>query len=132
MTASAFYFEYDADNKVLAVRFTRVTDEVLRDFFAAAPRHIAEHDVQLGIFDMTHASPIDLTADALRQLAHSTPLIPDPMARFVVAVSDVAFGMARLFQLSAPAGRESLFVVRSLDEAYQQLKIPEGRFTRLT
>ena len=80
---------------------------------------------------MTHASPIDLTADALRQLARSTPLIPDPMSRFVVAVSDVAFGMARLFQLSAPGGRDSLFVVRSLDEAYARLQIPEGRFIRL-
>lgn len=131
MAASAFYFEYDADNKMLAVRFTRVTDEVLRDFFDAAPRHIAENDVRLAIVDMTHASPIEMTADGLRQLARSTPLMSDPMARVVVAPSDVAFGMARLFQLSAPGGRDALFVVRSLDEAYQRLKIPEGQFRRL-
>jgi hypothetical protein len=73
----------------------------------------------------------DWSPENSRQLARMAPLVSDPKPRFVVAVSDVQFGMGRLFQQSSSVGREDLRVVRSLDEVYRQLGTGAGSFTRL-
>jgi hypothetical protein len=127
----SYYFEYNAAKKVMAARFTAVTDEVLKEFFEVAPRYIAAHAVEAGIVDFTAVTSFDWSAETSRQLARMPPLVPDPKPRFIVAVSDVQFGMGRLFQQSSSEGREELRVVRSLDEAYLQLGISAGSFTRL-
>jgi hypothetical protein len=127
----SFHFEYDAANKVLAARFTVANDEVLKEFFEVAPRYIAAHTVEAGIVDFTAVTSFDLSAETSRQLARMAPLVPDPKPRFVVAVSDVQFGMGRLFQQSSSVGREELRIVRSLDEVYRELGISAESFTRL-
>jgi hypothetical protein len=127
----SFHFEYDAANKVLVARFTVVTDEVFKEFFEVAPRYVAAHAVEVGIVDFTAVNSFDWSAEAARQLARMSPLVPDPKPRFIVAVSDVQFGMGRLFQQASSVGREELRIVRSVEEVYRQLGISAGSFTRL-
>jgi hypothetical protein len=127
----SYYFEYDAANKILAARFTVMTDEVMREFFEVAPRYIAAHVVEVGIVDFTAVTSFDWSPETSRQLARMAPLVPDPKRRFIVASSDVQFGMGRMFQQSSSEGREELRIVRSLDEVYLQLGISAGSFTRL-
>ena len=128
---STYYFEYDAANKILAVRFeAALTDDILCEYYAAAPAVIAPHEVRVGILDLTGLTSFDVSADTIRRLAARQPLIPDPIPRFIVAPSDVAFGMARMFQLS-DRSREMLHIVRSIDEAYLKAGVTEPRFERL-
>ncbi len=131
MRGLSYHFEYDAANKILAARFTVVTDAVLKEFFEVAPRYIAAHAVEVGIVDFTAVTSFDWSAETSRQLARVAPLVPDPKPRFVVAGSDVQFGMGRLFQQSSSVGRDELRIVRSLDEVYLELGISAGSFTRL-
>jgi hypothetical protein len=127
----SYHFEYDAANKILAARFTVVTDQVLKEFFEVAPRYIAAHAVEVGIVDFTAVTSFEWSAETSRQLARMAPLVPDPKPRFIVTGSDVQFGMGRLFQQSSSEGREELRIVRSLDEVYRQLGTRAGLFTRL-
>jgi len=53
------------------------------------------------------------------------PRFPDPTPRYVIATRDDVFGMARMFQIVSPAGRDMLHVVRSVKEAYDALGLTD-------
>jgi hypothetical protein len=77
----SYHFEYDAANKVLAARFTVVTDEVLKEFFEAAPRYIAAHAVEAGI--------VDFTAVTLGRLIQQSSSVGREQLRIVRSLNEV-------------------------------------------
>jgi hypothetical protein len=60
-----------------------------------------------------------------------TPLIPDPLPKYIVAAQDHMFGMARMFQITS-RGRDALRIVRSAQDVYDELGLPAAaHFERL-
>jgi hypothetical protein len=127
-----YHFEYDATHKILAVRFVaRLTDEILMAFYAAAPGHFESRDVRAGILDLTDVTSLEVSTDAIREIAELAPVLADPVPRFVIAPGDLGFGLGRMLQLMSGRKRENLRVVRSAEEAYAALGVLKPHFERV-
>src|SRR4051812_3734888 len=124
-----YTFEYDTINRVLAVRFaSRVTDESLLKFYEDAPAYIAACTATTSIIDFSAVTTFDVSTKTIRYLAERRPLLPDPTPRVIVAPTDEAFGMSRMFQTLSRAGREMLQVVRTRDQADRALNLRDLHF----
>ncbi|HMD39940.1 MAG TPA: hypothetical protein VKH15_11700 [Candidatus Acidoferrum sp.] len=67
--------------------------------------------------DFTHITQFDLSAQDVRQLAQRSVFAPDARRAFLVA-SDLAFGLARMFEMfSEGAGEQGIRIFRNLEEA---------------
>jgi hypothetical protein len=123
-------FEFAPGPRVLRGVFEGVLDDAaLRQGYSDARRYIAATDPAAGIWDLSGVSSFEITPDTVRDLARTQPAMGVVTApRFVVVPSDLAFGMARMFQEIGDATRPQLFVVRSLEEAYQRLKIAPPKY----
>ena len=127
-----FYFEYDAANRILAVRMHgTITDSIFKACYTETPRHVQGRDIRAALMDLTGVERYDVSAAAMRDVSRLAPLFPDPTPRWVVAPQDHIFGMARMFQMLSPAGRDMLHVVRSAREAYDALGVTSPRFEQL-
>ncbi len=131
--ADHFRFEYDPDSGVLAIRmFGEVDDEIFKACYAATASAARTRDVRGGLMDLTGVERYDVSADAIRQASKLTPLFTDPTPRVIVAPKADVFGMARMFQIVSPGGRDALQVVRSFREAYDVLGLSDApHFERL-
>jgi|SRR5579862_1383216 len=131
MTPDAYVIEYDADNRVLAVRFgTVVTDHTLLRFFDDAPGYVGGRDVAGTLIDYSAVVTVDVTSATMRTIGARPPLLADPMPRVIVAPRDVVFGLARM-ALGHSHGRDHLHIVRSLEDAHRILGIQDPRFVVL-
>jgi hypothetical protein len=133
VTASPhFHFEYDATHRIFAVRMHgTITDPIFRACYAETPRRAQGRDIQAALMDLSDVERYDVSAAAMRDVARLAPLFPDPMPRWIIAPQDHIFGMARMFQMTSPAGRDMLHVVRSMTDAYAALGVTTPIFERL-
>jgi hypothetical protein len=133
VTASPhFHFEYDATNRIFAVRMHgTITDTIFKACYAETPRHVQGREVRAALTDLSDVVRYDVSAAAVREVSRMAPLFPDPTPRWVVAPHDHIFGMARMFQMTSPSGRDMLHVVRSMAEAYVALGVAAPNFERL-
>jgi hypothetical protein len=126
------HFEYDAQNRIFAVRMTgAITDDVFKACYAETLRLVEGRDILAAVTDLSAVDRYDVSAAAVREVSKLPPLFPDPTPRYVVAASDHVFGMARMLQLVSEQGREMLHVVRSVQEAYDALGLRAPHFDRL-
>ncbi len=117
-------FQYDEDLKLLLITFTGdVQDPDLVHAFRAARRHSASHAVERGIVDGTQVASISISPEIVQSLAHHAPMFPETSARCIVVEQDYLFGMARMYQMLGGESRERLRVVRTMQDAYDYLKI---------
>jgi hypothetical protein len=127
-----FYFEYDAANRIFAVRMHgTITDSIFKACYSETPRHVPGREIRAALMDLTGVEQYDVSAAAMRDVSRLAPLFPDPTPRCVVAPQDHIFGMARMFQMTSPTGRDMLHIVRSMAEAYAALGITTPHFERL-
>ena len=127
-----FYFEYDAADKVFAVRMAGVvTDDVFKACYAETLRRAAGREIRAALIDLSAVDRYDVSAAAMRDAGKLQPLFPDPTPRYLIATSDDMFGMARMLQLVSDPGREGMRVVRSVQEAYDAIGLNTARFERL-
>ena len=133
MTASPhFHFEYDAANKIFAVRMHgTITDTIFKACYAETPRHVQGREVRAALTDLSDVERYDVSASAVRDVSRLPPLFPDPTPRWVVAPQDHVFGMARMFQMTSPGGRDMLHIVRSTGDVYSALGVTTPHFERL-
>jgi hypothetical protein len=69
------------------------------------------------LFDVTHVTDVQLTAEDVRLLARATVFSPDSR-RAILVDSDLKFGLARMFEeLRDTMGEKGIRVFRNLDEA---------------
>ena len=80
------------------------------------------------IFDLSAVTSIQVTSAAMQQLARMPPIIDDPLPRFIVASSDLVYGLARMFQSYGRKTRQALHVVRRITEAYSESRDYCGTF----
>ncbi len=130
---TGYGFEFDQANKILLLRFDGQLTEILYvEAYAAAQRHWAATDAQMGIIDFSPVTDIALTNEFLRQLAISEPIgDATKQPRVVVAPSDLQFGLARMFQIMGERTRPLLHVVRTMNEAFATLGVQSPHFDPL-
>ena len=129
-----FDFEFDSTNRILRGRLDgHVTDGVLKEYHRVATEYAAQIDPRAGITDLSAVTSFEVSPQTARELARSTPVMPDPTNRVSVIVgpSDHIFGMARLFQFEGAQTRPNLHVVHTLTEAWAVLGVQDPQFERL-
>ncbi len=125
-------FEYDASKKILAVQVTGpATDDSFKACYANAARYVEGREVNSFIIDLTHLGQLSVSAKGIREVSQVEPFLPDPAVRYIIAPQDYIFGMARMFQIVSPKGRERLHVVRTRTAAHQALGVTTPQFERL-
>ena len=124
-------FDFDLDNKVIRCRIDGiVTDETLKQYYAACSKYGALNPTYAGLFDMSAVTFIAVSTQTIRELAMLPPAIPDPdVTRVIVAGSSQMFGLARMFDLQGSDTRPNLHVVRTEKEALAILGVIEARFS---
>jgi hypothetical protein len=126
-----FYIEYDALNRLLAVRVTGAfNDAAMRRCYDAVAEEVSRHDVRAAFLDLSAVSEFNLSADAVRGMSRLAPLLPDPLPKYIVANQDHMFGMARMFQITS-RDRDALHIVRTSQEVYTSLGLKSPAFERL-
>jgi hypothetical protein len=127
-----FYFEYDAGHELFVVRmYGRITDDVFKASYAATPQYLEGRHIRAALMDLSGVESYDVSSAAMRDVSRLPPLFPDPTPRWVVAPQDHIFGMARMFQMLSPSGRDMLHVVRSMRDALQAIGIHTAHFERI-
>jgi hypothetical protein len=128
-----YTFDFDWKHRILRCRFRgRVTDEELREFYRAGYKHAFRTRPRAGLVDMSEITLFDVSPQAIRELAKSAPIIPDPHhVRVIIAPSPDTYGIARMFELQAEETRPNLYVVRSEREAWAILAVQNPRFAPL-
>ena len=125
-----YQVEFDATHRILRARFQgRVTDDDLREVYRFGQAHVERLDPLSGITDFSETTSVAFTAQTMRELARTKPIMPDPPRPVVfVAPTPDLFGMARLFELQGADARPNLHVVRTSEEAYRILNVSEAQF----
>ena len=97
----AFAFDFDPIHRILRSTFSgRVSDKDLLNHQRVGLLLVTSLDPSFAIMDLSAADPFEATSDGMRELAQLPPAIPQmDRPRIIIAPSDHAFGMARIFQV---------------------------------
>jgi hypothetical protein len=127
----AFQVDFDPTNRILRARLIgSVTDDDLRETYRIGQAHVERLDPVAGITDFSEATTVTFSAQTMRDLARTKPIMPDPSRPVIfVAPTPELFGMARLFELQGGDARPNLRVVRNAEEAYRILNVRDPQFT---
>lgn len=114
-----YIIEFDSQGRIIRVTVHgELTDEGAANLFTTVRKFLASQDVRGGILDLSPVTSLKVSLPTVRSLSKSPPLFKAPQVRVIVAPSDLIFGMARLFQISRSEIHSELYVVRTLQEAY--------------
>lgn len=127
------HFEFDAEHGILRVvleghidgpETIQIDREMRAEIQRMAPR--------VGISDLTGVTSFDVPGDIIRSLARQKPApFPPETPRFIVASSDLLFGMMRMYELAADRPEGKLTVVRRTEDVLASLGLQAARFLRL-
>jgi len=116
----AFVFDFDSTHQILRSIFSgRVSDEDLLNHQRVGLLLVTSLDPRFAMIDFSAADPFEVTSDGMRKLAKLPPAMPKAdRPRVIIAPTDHAFGMARIFEIEGEVTRPNLHVVRSAKEAF--------------
>ena len=128
-----YTFDIDSTSRILRCRLNgRVTDDVLKKFFAAGSVHAVRVQPSAGVVDMSEVNLFEVSAQTIEELAKSAPAFNDPkLRRVVIASSPEIYGMMRMFEIQGEETRPNLHVVRTEREAWAILAVRKPRFEPL-
>jgi len=125
-------FDFDPINKVVC---WRLRGEVTKDLFVESLKLCAEIFADTkptsGIIDLSEVTSFRVPTDIIKRVADSAPIVPSLLIRVIVAPADHVFGMGRMFSVLSQDTRSNTHVVRTMNEAYEMLKIKEPEFKAL-
>jgi hypothetical protein len=125
----SFTIEFDAKNNILRGTLKgQVTDAMLLDCYAVAAQCAALHPPCRGIWDFSAVTEFKVSNATIKQAALRRPIISSGYMRVIVASHDFLFGMMRMLQLLSEEARPELVVVRTMEEAYQWLRVDAPDF----
>ena len=115
------FYRIDVRNRVVIHELAGVvTDQELSNNQRELRRD-PDYDPVFGqLIDACYVTDIAVSSDLVVALAKATPNVPGAKRAIVVA-SDVAFGMARMFQIIREDAPEEVRVFRDIDEARRWL-----------
>jgi len=131
--AMPYTFDFDLTNGILRCRLSgRVTDGVLQEFFQVGSQHARRTHPTAGVVDLSEVTSFDVSAETIRQIAKSAPVLADPgLQRIVIAPTPHLFGMMRMFATQGEEIRPNLHVVRTEKEAWAILVVQDPQFKLL-
>jgi|SRR5580692_1409916 hypothetical protein len=125
-------FEFDPKIKVVC---WRLRGEVTEDLFVESLRLcadiFADTKPSSGIIDFSQVTSFRVPIDVIKRVADSAPIVPSLRIRVIVAPADHVFGIGRMFSVLSQERRSNTHVVRTMEEAYELLKIKEPEFKAL-
>jgi hypothetical protein len=123
------HFEFDDEHKLLLVVMEGDVDgaEIVKIDEELRAR-IIRMQPSAGISDLSRVRNFNVPAQVMRSAALQAAPYRAETPRFIVAPSDLIYGMSRMYELVAnrPAGK--LEVVRSREEALKRLSISNPTF----
>jgi len=130
----AFRFEFDAENKILLMRFDgRLTKESVAEFYVVIRKNALATDARAGIWDFSGTTEWAVSGEFLRQVADLEPAMPDAAnrPRFIVAPTIVGLSLMRMVETAAQGTRPLLKLVHTIDEAIAALGVQSPHFEPL-
>lgn len=126
-------FDFDWKHRILRVRFHgRLADDDLKEMYAVGYKLVFRTQPHAGMVDLSAVTSFEVSPEAIRQLAKSAPMMPDPsLSRVVIAPSPETFAFASSFEMQTEKSRPNLFIVRTEGEALTILGVPQLRFEPL-
>jgi hypothetical protein len=128
-----YVVDLDPTHRVLRITVTAaLTDEACRDIYRAVARLASQGGpYHAAITDLSRVEDFSVSAETIRALAATGPMIHGEGPRVIVAPQTAAYGLARMFELYRDSkGGKLQTVVRSMDEAYELLKVSPEDFTQ--
>ena len=123
------HFEFDKEHKVLLVVMEGDIDAAEIAAIDEAMRvRIDRMQPAAGISDLSLVQKFDVPAQVMRSTAMRSAPYPPETPRFIVAPSDVLYGMSRMYELVANRPSGKLQVGRSRAEALERLGVANPRF----
>jgi len=129
----AYTFDYDSTNSILRCQLAgQVADEGLREFFEVGAQYAQRTQPSAGVVDLSEVTSFEVSAETIRQIAKSEPVVSDPdPQRIVIAPTPHLFGMMRMFATQGEETRPNLHVVRTKQEAWAILVVQDPQFQNL-
>ena len=120
--------ECDAENNALRITWEGIVqDEVFEARVAEGRRFLASHAGSRGIIDFSGVTKFP-SSDVIREIALQEPRGEEKSVVVIVAPQDSVFGSARMFSILTESTRPNRHVVRTIEKAYELLRIRNPRF----
>lgn len=128
-----YRFEFDPTNRILQGSFEGfVSEQELGIYYQAAIKHVARLSPLSYIVDVSAVTSTTVSTSVLRKFAKLPPVQPGTeRPGVIIASSDAAFGLMRMWELEAEATRPNVHVVHKHEEAWAILGIEKARFDLL-
>ena len=111
---------------------TAVTDESFQEIYRSVARLSATGGPYASILDLSQVADFPVSPETIRVFAATSPAVPGGRPRVMVAPQSALYGLARMFELHRDSMGVQVQVVKSLDEAYELLRVtPQDFIQRL-
>jgi hypothetical protein len=128
-----YRFEFDAVHKVLMVVLEgKVPGWEVEKYHQQMPLQIERLNPAALICDYSAVTHLDISAGAIRELAHKDHTRPESLHRFIVAQTPHIFGLARMYTLYADRSSEALQSVHTRAEALTALGLGDLQIQPVT
>jgi hypothetical protein len=127
------HFAFDEKNRVLLTTLEgHITEAEFEEFYNIVPLYAARMKPLGGIIDFSGVTRLDVRMEKVRSFAFAPPALRNSnLPRVIVAPDPAVYGLARMFQTLSEQTRPLLYVVHSMKEAYEELRLENARFEPL-
>jgi hypothetical protein len=127
-----FVVDLDPKHRVLRITVTTaLTDKAGKEIYQAVARLASRGGPYAAITDLSQVVDFPISAETVRALAATGPAIPlGDRPSVIVARQAALYGLARMFELHRDSMGGQLRIVRSMDEAYDLLKVSPEDFSQ--
>ncbi len=126
------HFEFDYEHRILLIVMEGDIDgQEIWEIDKNMRERVVRMKPNAGISDLSGVIAFHVPGQIMRSAALQEPPFPPETSRFIVAPTDVLFGMSRMYEMVAnrPAGK--LQVVRSRAEALNAIGVQNTKFDML-
>jgi hypothetical protein len=124
-----YHFEFDRNHRILlTVVSGEYTDEEQLSINTDIRRHATALNPIAGIGDMSAITACLVTPASIQIAARESSPYDVGVKRFLVAPGDHVFGMSRMYQMTGKESRTSMRIVRTRDEALEELGVADASF----
>ena len=122
--------DLDPAHRVLRITVTTIlTNELGWDLYRTVARLASRGGPYAAIGDVSQVVAFPISTDTIRDLAAMPPAVPAGRPQVIVAPQPALYGLARMFELHLDSMGGRLYVVHSIDEAYDLIKVAPQDFS---
>jgi hypothetical protein len=127
-----YRFEFDPEHRILLVVLEgNVGEREILTINDDIKARVTELNPSAGVSDFSAVTTFAVASHIMRSAALQPSPYHEQTPRFIVAPTDLLFGLARMYQLVGYRTRAKLQVVRSREEVFSALRLQNPRFEKL-